>query len=315
MSKAEPRKWTVSANEQEYIIEYVPGGFFKQHKLYVNGSMIPLHTREHQTANGFDVPIPFSEGRIRFVMEGGVADVAVDGHYIDSGEMYKTPQKFNTLGFVLSLVCLILLAVFREPIPRVIAAVGTIICVSVAFSRTIQKKKRMAISIAITALTGVLSVAAFFLSDKFYTDTPNTFTAEGYSITLNQNFDHDPAFEVVDEGFVSVMGVHSDDVYVYVDVCTQSFLTVAGYNCASEEKYFERILEIDDVLQTEEGLYYAVFTYEDGQDDYFYLINVQLVDGEFWCTEFSCFAEDRARYESAMLEWMKTIEIAPETGN
>ncbi len=167
----------------------------------------------------------------------------------------------------------------------------------------LKKMKRKA-ALIMTALLLVFLVIGFafgFFGDAIEKIIPRTFSYGNYSIRLTS------AFEEYDDEWAS------PDVTVYYFCDTGEDLIDSGSIFETAAAYLQDKNENYDInsVVTPVSDFCAWTAYTDNYegDEYFYYDYVIMLDGDFWYTEFYCFAKDANQYRPLFDKWAQTIKI------
>ncbi|MCM1063827.1 MAG: hypothetical protein NC420_05010 [Eubacterium sp.] len=97
-----PRKWSVSINGQEHIIEFTGWREFR-YRLLVDGKEHTAHSL-NMIWQSVDHRIMFEDVACHFVVDGFRIDLAVNGKYVGSGKAYEPlfpiPVAVTAMAFI-----------------------------------------------------------------------------------------------------------------------------------------------------------------------------------------------------------------------
>ena len=132
-----------------------------------------------------------------------------------------------------------------------------------------------------------------------------TFTGEGYSITLPRRF-----FEMDDDTFNAVYQSSSAVVMLYEETFTD-YPTLQN----TTPRYYARLMKDNvsypstDITETEDGLVYFDYTADVGNYDFTYRVFVFKGSESFWTVQISTPTKDMADMESKIMEWARSFEL------
>lgn len=156
----------------------------------------------------------------------------------------------------------------------------------------------MVVAFFVGGIIGVVSTVGSLFGSE-------TFTGEGYSITLPGRF-----FETEDDTFNAVYQSSSAVVMLYEE-------TFADYPSIQNAtpRYYARLMKDNvsypstDITETEDGLIYFDYTAAPGNYDFTYRVFVFKGSESFWTVQISVPSEDMAGMESKIMEWARSFEL------
>ncbi len=162
-------------------------------------------------------------------------------------------------------------------------------------------KRKISIVALLCLLILVLTGCGAFSSGEASTAPPKTFTKDGFTITLTEDFEESEV-----ETQTAVYQSQNSVVLALKEDASQfdGDLTLT--------QYAELVLSNNDLsspIEEKEG--FTCFTYEkkSGFTTYAYLAIVQKSEDAYWLIQFGCNARHFDTQMNAFLEWAKTIEI------
>lgn len=136
---------------------------------------------------------------------------------------------------------------------------------------------------------------------------PKTFTAEGMSITLNENFSKDTV-----DMFTACYSSGEAAVFAL----KEPFTLMDGLENYTLEQYGQLVLQTNGMtdfeLQTVDGILY--FEYEaDNEADkttYYYFSTVHKATDAFWLVQFACDTKDAEELIPSFIQWAKSVSFS-----
>ena len=136
---------------------------------------------------------------------------------------------------------------------------------------------------------------------------PKTFTAEGMSITLNENFSKDAV-----DMFTACYSSGEAAVFAL----KEPFTLMDGLENYTLEQYGQLVLQTNGMtdfeLQTVEGI--LCFEYEaDNEADkttYYYFSTVHKATDAFWLVQFACDTKDAEELIPSFIQWAKSVSFS-----
>ena len=134
---------------------------------------------------------------------------------------------------------------------------------------------------------------------------PKTFTAEGMSITLNENFSKDA---------VDMFTACYSSGETAVLALKESFSLMDGLENYTLEQYGQLVLQTNGMtdfqLQTQDGITFFEYESETDQGTFYYLSTLHKGPDAFWMVQFACDVADADDYLPYFLQWAKSISFA-----
>jgi hypothetical protein len=136
---------------------------------------------------------------------------------------------------------------------------------------------------------------------------PKTFTAEGMSITLNENFSKDAV-----DMFTACYSSGEAAVFAL----KEPFTLMDGLENYTLEQYGQLVLQTNGMtdfeLQTVDGILY--FEYEaDNEADkttYYYFSTLHKATDAFWLVQFACDTKDAEELNPSFIQWAKSVSFS-----
>ena len=161
---AHAQSWKINIEGEEYLVELAPSNLMNKHLVMVNGVPQALRQSFLQAFTGMDQPILLGEKEARFVLVENVADIAVDGVFVDSKKPYqpllKTPWWewiFVVLSFALTIFAGLTAVSF------LLALVSALYSIRFSVSPKIKPLYRPLVCLAITAGAWAIYIAIIYL--------------------------------------------------------------------------------------------------------------------------------------------------------
>ncbi len=161
----------------------------------------------------------------------------------------------------------------------------------------------LVVFIAIGALLGWLIGNLIF--DGFPAPAKN-FTADGYSIRLNEDF-AETGLDAYAASF------ESDDVAVFST--KQSYEELGGKDAYTLQEYAQLMIEdnklADSTVQTKRGVTYFEYEYtsESKIFSYHYTVAVHEGSDSYWLTYFAVDSEDYKEYKNDIFKWAASVQV------
>jgi|GEM_PF-3189245 len=309
---SEVKSWQVTTADGVHLVEYHPAKGFKGAKLFVDGENMPLVFKPGYSV--LDMPILTGGGHdVRFVLNGRKPDVAYDGVYMDSGDIYEPPQKMNIVNIITTAISG--MPIFLGgAIPALCAIGGFALGIFVAANKKLKNGVKIILGILIAVLTWALALGLSHLAgrgiNEIAKNVDKKFGADPYQITLSQDFntDSNPG-DITDEGYDVVFAAYSEDAYAYAQSITEKQFKLFYGADVTPDEYIVGFWDIDDneVKATESGVTY----FQTANDSYTSVISVCKAGGSYYETHIFCLNEDAEKMLPKMLQWNDSITITP----
>ena len=162
----------------------------------------------------------------------------------------------------------------------------------------------ISLAILVGAVGGALIGVSIFSEKK---STPKTFTNDGMSITLSDEFKENDV-----GGYTAVY----DSKKVAVFVLKEDFTFVEGFENYTLEQYAKLVITSNNLgdpeVKTVDGL--TVFEYEykntENNNTYKYFSYVYKADDAFWLVQFAVRDNAVDKYEAKIEEWAKSVKFS-----
>ncbi|MBE6579381.1 MAG: hypothetical protein E7651_06185 [Ruminococcaceae bacterium] len=172
-----------------------------------------------------------------------------------------------------------------------------------------NRKKNTVKGVVILVVALLVGVAIGLLRNLDFASA-KTFSGDGMSITLTDNFYEDSAI-----GFTQCYS--SNDAVVMI--MKEKFSAYEGLEEFTLEEYAEalignmntEIVESDFEIKTEGDLVYFEYVVEDPSDDsvYKYFAFVYKSDDAFWFVDFAVMEEDASKMKDDVFEWASSVKF------
>lgn len=169
-----------------------------------------------------------------------------------------------------------------------------------------KKGNKIGIIVLIAAfIVGILIGLA--TSSGLFPPEPQTFTSNGMSITLTDEF-----FETEIENYT----VCFDSQEVAVFALKEEFSLVEGFGDYSLEQYRDLVLQSNGLdsssVVSADGTSYFSYEFKNPEtgDNYSYYSFVYKADDAFWLVQFATLSENKDEYVPSFIEWSKTVKFA-----
>ena len=134
---------------------------------------------------------------------------------------------------------------------------------------------------------------------------PKTFTAEGMSITLNENFSEEEL-----ENFTVCYGSRREVV-----ICLKEpFTLLAGSENYTLEQYGQLVLQTNGMtdfqVQTQDGITYFEYESETDQGTFYYLCTLHKATDAFWMIQFAVDSDEAEAAIPDFFTWAKSVSFS-----
>ncbi|MBQ9151924.1 MAG: hypothetical protein IJX72_06710 [Clostridia bacterium] len=139
-----------------------------------------------------------------------------------------------------------------------------------------------------------------FLDD--YIETPKTFRGEGYTITLNDEFDVEQGdnWEVVYDGRKALAMLYKQSKESLPEIASAlDYARQLHKNCEYEKS---------EVMETDGLTYYDYYLSWNGRD-YTYRVVTYEASDVYWFIQFATYSEDFSEVESQIVTWAKSFRV------
>lgn len=165
--------------------------------------------------------------------------------------------------------------------------------------------------LAASLLIVIAAILSAFLVQFNTANTPKTFTADEFSITLTEQF------QTSDRHQDCVLCVTNHEVFVYTTFESKADVALSmGVEPQPQEYayyHIDHISSIDRLSfdQVDGGSLFATYVLHAQNGDYYFFDAIRETDNGFWTTRFYCYDHHREKYENAFYQWARTVKISP----
>ena len=302
--------WTIQTEQGMHIVNFSTPKGFKYAKLTLDGTPLTIPGGLQNNFVGIDLPFTVDSAECHFVApKKGQPDVAVNGVFLNSSLPYEPLPVVPKWGWVFVILSLAAVAI-GGIVPAVLAVLGSGLCVTVFIKGKGSSTAKGLLAGLVTVGTWVAVILVSLLLNTGFNalsdSQSKTFTAESYSITLNQSFSKKSDDE-------SILYLVSKDCAIWVTKESAADLQSIGYTDLTAEEYATLLLSLyglDTEVKTDEsGFAYCSYTEEVDSTACTYLDVYIFADDAYWSTEFCCDEADAEKLTGDFLTWARTIKI------
>lgn len=160
---AHAQSWKINVEGEDYLVELTPSNLMNKHLVTVNGVPQELRQSFLQAFTGMDQPILLGEKEVRFVLIENVADIAVDGVFVDSKKPYQplsTPPWWEWIFVVLSFALAV--AGGLTAVAFLLALISALYSIRASVSPKTPPRYRPLVCLAITAGAWAIYIALMY---------------------------------------------------------------------------------------------------------------------------------------------------------
>lgn len=157
------KSWNIKIGDYQYDVQYTAGSFSGMRKIIVDGVESVIPNKMSYDFIGMDVPVEIGGKRCRLVVHGKKADIAVDGVFVESGEVYEPLQGMPKWNWIFIVMCLAIPIIsMGGALPVLIGLMGAMWTCRVASANKRSVVVKMLCCWGIAMLCWILALLAMF---------------------------------------------------------------------------------------------------------------------------------------------------------
>ena len=179
-------------------------------------------------------------------------------------------------------------------------------CFGIASIPAAEKKSLKSV-LSLAAFIAIGAVLGWFIGNLVFNGFPapaQTFTQDGYSIKLNEDF--------VDTGVEAYHASYeSEDVAVFSSM--QPYEELGGKEAYSLQEYAQMMVDDNQLANAavaeKRGVTYFEYEYGSGIFSYHYTVAVHEGSEGYWLTYFAVDTEDYKDYKNNIFKWARSVQV------
>lgn len=156
------KSWDLVLEGLEHQIVFNRALILGKTSLFIDGMEVSLPSNLYSSYIGYDLGIKIGDKEGRFVSLGSWADLVIDGHYVNSGNLYLPLEEFKWWSWIFVSLCALVIIYSRiGSLSIIIALFGVMWSLQISVCPELSLIQKLFYSVLIVVGVWILSIGIF----------------------------------------------------------------------------------------------------------------------------------------------------------